>query len=383
MNIDNPDAWHFWGRWNQVMLFMSPWHDLKRTDAYKDMNVKLKWDFKNLDGNFYFLESDLQSLYDTLLKNIDNPEWFNRFFSLCDRKTKEILALEHKKDLKHFIKEMVNFLGCSTFIEMMDFYIEKYLEKLCREKNIPFAQIAQQMNPHRKTQLMKYKERLKSLQHKDIDDFVKEYRWVGTHAFEGDPLTRSKVEEELRAMKSKKEGISHRISTGSQEFQNMINIGSQLAFYRSDLMESVDRVSYSYWNLIDEQGKKYDLSFFETISLTHDELIELIDKGTIPPDAKLRKKRFGLVTINGKKIVLLGNELDEQLKLHDFGKIAEMSELKGMVAFPGKVKGMVKVIIDVSDFGKVKEGDIIVAAETTPNFIIALRKAAAIVTNHG
>ncbi len=57
--------------------------------------------------------------------------------------------------------------------------------------------------------------------------------------------------------------------------------------------------------------------------------------------------------------------------------------LKGIGASPGIATGPVKIIMDVKEIDKVKEGDILVTKMTTPDMVPAMKKAAAIVTDEG
>lgn len=60
-----------------------------------------------------------------------------------------------------------------------------------------------------------------------------------------------------------------------------------------------------------------------------------------------------------------------------------ITELKGQVAYQGKVRGKVKVVFLPEDAEQVQEGDILVASMTTPGMIQGMRKAAAFVTDEG
>ena len=62
---------------------------------------------------------------------------------------------------------------------------------------------------------------------------------------------------------------------------------------------------------------------------------------------------------------------------------ADISELKGTIAFKGKAKGTVKIVIDASELDKIEIGDILVASTTAPSFIIGMGKASAFVTDEG
>ena len=49
----------------------------------------------------------------------------------------------------------------------------------------------------------------------------------------------------------------------------------------------------------------------------------------------------------------------------------------------GNVKGNVKILLSPRNIKKMDEGDILVAPMTSPDYIVAMKKAAAIVTDHG
>jgi len=57
--------------------------------------------------------------------------------------------------------------------------------------------------------------------------------------------------------------------------------------------------------------------------------------------------------------------------------------LSGRAASPGMASGPVKIIYDTSQIDKVESGDILVAKMTTPDFVPAMKRAVAIVTDHG
>ncbi len=57
--------------------------------------------------------------------------------------------------------------------------------------------------------------------------------------------------------------------------------------------------------------------------------------------------------------------------------------LTGFAASPGVAAGSVQIVKDVSEIDKVRPGDILVAEMTTPDFVPAMEKAAAIVTDRG
>ena len=61
----------------------------------------------------------------------------------------------------------------------------------------------------------------------------------------------------------------------------------------------------------------------------------------------------------------------------------QVIEVKGNIAQKGKFVGTVKVVNNVNDLNKVKNGDVMVTFMTAPNFLPAMRLAGAFVTNEG
>lgn len=55
----------------------------------------------------------------------------------------------------------------------------------------------------------------------------------------------------------------------------------------------------------------------------------------------------------------------------------------GSVAAKGKVRGKAKIIMELDDLKKIKKGDILVTPMTTPDYLWAMHKAAAFVTDEG
>ena len=64
-------------------------------------------------------------------------------------------------------------------------------------------------------------------------------------------------------------------------------------------------------------------------------------------------------------------------------KNKERTEVKGAIAYQGIVRGTAKVVMRVSELGKVKKGDILISYMTSPNFLQAMKLSAAFVTNEG
>jgi pyruvate,water dikinase len=120
--------------------------------------------------------------------------------------------------------------------------------------------------------------------------------------------------------------------------------------------------------------------------LSDDEIIDLAKLGvkiedhySFPQDIEWAKEGGSLYIVQTRPITTLkapGEELVE--------KMPEMPVLiSGSPASPGLGSGPVNIVSDPSRISEVKEGDVLVAEMTTPDFVPAMKRAAGIVTDRG
>jgi len=98
-----------------------------------------------------------------------------------------------------------------------------------------------------------------------------------------------------------------------------------------------------------------------------------------PQDVEWAKEGGVLYIVQTRPVTTM--KVEEQL-----GKIAEMAGevlLTGSPASPGIAAGPVKIIHEASEIDKVLQGDVLVAGMTTPDFVPAMKRAVAIVTDRG
>src|SRR3989338_2612854 len=57
--------------------------------------------------------------------------------------------------------------------------------------------------------------------------------------------------------------------------------------------------------------------------------------------------------------------------------------LEGLNASPGIASGVVRIVKDISEINKIQEGDVLVTKMTDPDYVVAMKKASAIVTDEG
>lgn len=118
--------------------------------------------------------------------------------------------------------------------------------------------------------------------------------------------------------------------------------------------------------------------------LSNKKIIELAKLGRkihqhyyFPQDVEWAQKKDKLYILQTRPVTTT------KTKIEKFHKINLPLLLKGQSASPGLASGLVKIVPSAKSLGQVKKGDILVTARTTPDFVPAMKKVAAIVTDFG
>ena len=96
-----------------------------------------------------------------------------------------------------------------------------------------------------------------------------------------------------------------------------------------------------------------------------------------------RKKEMMTVAKEGKVEILRDEEKKNEIRKYLKNKEEHIETIKGQCAYPGIARGIVKIIEKKEDMKKFNEGDILISRSTNPDLIMAMEKAAAIVTDIG
>ena len=122
--------------------------------------------------------------------------------------------------------------------------------------------------------------------------------------------------------------------------------------------------------LVSIGGNEVDLDLITYHELLKGDLSQIKDR----KKARERGELFSYLVVDGIRDVKWAKPISDN----------NTSEIKGSVAFPGKIKGKARLIFSFD--GKnvyFEKGDILVSQHTNPNLIPLIKKAAAIVTDEG
>ncbi len=110
-------------------------------------------------------------------------------------------------------------------------------------------------------------------------------------------------------------------------------------------------------------------------------------KGLVSLEELKRRREEGIMmTFAGNRFeVICGEQASSLLREYNdrLGADTSTSVVNGQTACQGYAKGVARIILDVSQFDRFNEGEILVTGMTRPEFLPLMKKAAGIVTNEG
>jgi phosphoenolpyruvate synthase/pyruvate phosphate dikinase len=414
--FSNPLVWSFW-----IMSCTSEYAKKNKGFDYKrPPNVVV-------DHNFYIYQT---GTYEKLVKTI--------FAELTAKKQKLTIEYLFKTSEKieqfanKILRQYQNNYGSDEFLKAsfqlhldsvfpweamftyMEDAVEQAIEHLGKKHDMSLADI-QALVPQRKTlsmqdgdKLRKFKKEFKQLgitkktsfsnlvkKHpalaKRLEKYQKDTEYTGTHHLWGDPRQMSGLLEAIFLVNEQESEHGLKVGKLPSEIKDLVNVISWLSYWRLQLAEVVARVTYLIQPHLTEIAERSGVTYPELLNATYQEVLDAMNHGKKLDKAELvrRQKKFGVGVFNNQQKVeiVTGQELELLEKHFDTHKkslpAADSKEISGQIGNKGFVTGKVVVVFGPKEINKVKEGMILVAPETTPDFIAAMSKAAAFVTDRG
>jgi len=273
------------------------------------------------------------------------------------------------------------------FDKMLNLLIKK--EKLENEKE---RIILSAYQPWKKTAILRLQEEIS--QKRPIKEIIKKYQFLRSWtAVWYKPIDKIWIKNlEIPAKRSflklySQDSLLKLLKPNLKE-KEMLELAPYLVFLK-DWRDDLRREYVYLWSfLFDLIAAKFGIERNDLGYLTADELKNCLKKGKInKAKIEFRKENLCIITaeVPKLKIKVIDKEIPQRYKriIETIEKIKIQKSFRGLIAYPGKVQGKVRVIKTFHDLKKVGEGEILVAITTHPNFLPAMKKAAAFVTNEG
>jgi pyruvate,water dikinase len=130
--------------------------------------------------------------------------------------------------------------------------------------------------------------------------------------------------------------------------------------------------------LKEEKSKQQVLKNSEIIKLSNIAL-ELEEHYKKPQDIEFAIEGDDIYIVQTRPITTINKRIAEGESKEIAGEVI----LTGLAASPGIASGIVKIISDLKDLPKIKQGDVLVTKMTNPDMVVSMQKSSAIITDEG
>jgi pyruvate,water dikinase len=165
-----------------------------------------------------------------------------------------------------------------------------------------------------------------------------------------------------------------------------LQILEDLYFLMDYKKEVLTKVHFTITPLYQEAGRRIGLDLNEVRWLSWSEVkTALFRKKRILKQFVHKRKKFGGIKfLNGKIIFLTAKQIKALLlEIKKDEKISKIKEIKGISGSPGEASGEICYLKSANECFKMIKGKILLVSNTTPDFMPAIRRARAIITNEG
>ena len=243
-----------------------------------------------------------------------------------------------------------------------------------------------------------------------INEHWGKYCWFPLWSIHADPLSieyfRDEINNILSSVKDPKGELKRLVdeeSATKKKLQNTlreihaspslverVGLLQEYIFLRTYRKNAICQAHYYHLPLLYEAGCRLELTVEEVKLLSYEEILEAlankISKIALKTLIEQRNKGWAILMQNGKVKTITGvkNIIETMERYRIIAPTSSMQRVvKGNVACRGRVTGKVKIVTKLTELSKVEQGDILVAKMTTPDYVVAMRKAAAFVTDEG
>ncbi len=223
------------------------------------------------------------------------------------------------------------------------------------------------------------------LQTKDKDRFIKKYFWIDNNYSQTKVLTKKAAEKILSRIKLTPIPTQNSANLDlSPKAKRLVELLKNFGGYQDERKKNILIYLHFLEILLKEIGRRSNIS----LSLMRDsfpqEIKDLLDGKKLKDFINKRSKKCIVVWQENKDrpTILIGDKGKKYEALLSV-PVNRLQVINGFSASKGKVIGKVRILLNASDNDKLKVGEILVTFMTSPDFMGAIRKCSAIVTNFG
>lgn len=192
-----------------------------------------------------------------------------------------------------------------------------------------------------------------------------------------------KIEETPYVNKQKKKELMAKLDL-PQELKLLITISEDFTYWQDERKKATFWTAHYATLLLDEIGKRVSIASNLLKYASPREISKIFQQPLAKGLLEQRKQNSVFYWDQQGHDCVVGTEAN-MIKEAILGTtdLSDVDDFRGLSACTGKAIGKVKIVKSAKEIDKVNQGDILVAVMTRPDYVPAMKKAAAIVTDEG
>jgi len=343
---------------------------IKSYKKFSDLLAFMIAESHMIEGYALTKDSQLKGLLRAELEEQGKGKEFNKIFTLLTQPIRKVFITEYNNTISAIITEIKkDKIMLGKFNEQPVKDIVSEIEK--NEKLIQLFEVLER-------DFYWLKNSYKNAYRLGRKFFIKEVK----RTLKEDNI-KSIQDEVFEENKKRKTILIKNLGLGN-EVQEIAEITEVMAYWQDDRKKYILQCSTIIEEFLIAIGKKFNLNAHNLRYILPEEMsVEKLEQ--IHDD--FFKERIGgsIVIYEGEKFSIFTGEEYKKFKnsLSKHEKLADMIEITGIIASMGDISGHVKICKTIKEIEEFKEGEVLVTGMTRPEFVPAMKKAAAIVTDEG
>jgi phosphohistidine swiveling domain-containing protein len=209
-----------------------------------------------------------------------------------------------------------------------------------------------------------FKERLDHFKTIDIDSKIGEIQSLPVHH------------------KDQKDNLMDKIGL-PEELRILLEITDDFNAWQDERKKGTFWATHYFSVLLDEFSKRSKYSVEQLKYVFPPEMSDVLTRKIDPAELNKRIEYCMIVWTLNHYDVTSDRFLIEKLDRIGTGEVLRTRQVKGFTASRGKVTGKVKILESADEINKIEDGDVLVTVMTRPDYLSAMKKAVAFVTDEG
>jgi len=237
-----------------------------------------------------------------------------------------------------------------------------------------------------------------------LKEYQKKYFWIRNNYIDANILTFNHFANELKKILSQKTNIDKKINNIkntptrsrllkdklivelkiSKELKFLLKTSEDFTYWQDERKRGTFWIAHYTYLILKEICRRTGITPEEIKYLSPREVSEIFKNKV---NRKLLQQRIKACVfywdLNGHEAVVGKDYKNVMHEILGNKKLSDVDDFRGLTACMGKARGQVRIVHSAREVNKVEQGDILVAVMTRPDYVPAMKKAAAIITDEG